>query len=266
MTEEEDLRKLFIALSIICFTGSAFCEMDYAAERLRMVREQLIARDIKDERILDVMSLVERQRFVPEMMKEYAYDDMVIAIGEGEFIAQPYSVALTAQLLKLQGNEKILEVGTGSGYETAILAELAKEVYTIEASEVLRIEAEEMLKALGYNNIKVKTGNADEGWPEYAPYDCVVVNYPILYIPQKLIDQLKIGGKLLIHIGDKDSVRSLLIEKQTDSKLKKCTFTGTFFGPVVGEKPKEGAVQGGGVRGEGQKWKAVEGSKWKVRQ
>ncbi len=249
-----------------CFSGAAFCEMDYATERLRMVREQIIARDIKDERILDVMSLVERQRFVPEMMKEYAYDDMVIAIGEGEFIAQPYSVALTAQLLKLQGSEKILEVGTGAGYETAVLAELTKEVYTIEAAEILKIEAEERFKALGYNNIRVKTGSADQGWPEYAPYDCVVINYPILYIPQKLIDQLEIGGKLLIHIGDKDSVKSLLIEKQADSKLKKCTFTGTFFGPIVGEKPEEGAGQGGRVPGESKKWKTVEGSKWKTRQ
>lgn len=260
------MRKTLIILFILCSIGSAFCEMDYASERLRMVREQLIARDIKDGRVLDVMSLVERQRFVPEMMKEYAYDDMVIAIGEGEFIAQPYSVALTAQLLKLQGNEKILEVGTGAGYETAVLAELTKEVYTIEAAEILKIEAEERFKALGYNNIRVKTGNADQGWPEYAPYDCAVINYPILYIPQKLIDQLKVGGKLLIHIGDKDSVKSLLIEKQTDSKLKKCTFTGTFFGPMVGENPKEGADQGGRVPGESQKWKTVEGSKWKIRQ
>lgn len=254
------MKKALTVLFILCFTGSAFCEMDYAAERLRMVREQLIARDITDERILDVMSLVERQRFVPEMMKEYAYDDMVIAIGEGEFIAQPYSVALTAQLLKLQGNEKILEVGTGAGYGTAVLAELAKEVYTIEASEILKIAAEERLEALGYNNIRVKTGSADQGWPEYAPYDCAVINYPILYIPQKLIDQLKVGGKLLIHIGAKDSVKSLLVEKETDSKLKKCTFTGTFFGPVAGEKPRRI------VGGESKKWKTAEGSKWKTRQ
>jgi len=258
---------ILFVLSVATVNGTAaFGEMDYAAERLRMVREQLIARDIKDERVLDVMGLVERHKFVPEMMKEYAYDDMVITIGEGETLAQPYSVGLVAELLKLKGKEKILEVGTGSGYQTAVLAELAKEVYTIEAVEPLKIEAEERFEALGYKNIRIKTGTADEGWKEYAPFDDVVITYPISYIPQKLIDQLKIGGKLIIHIGDRESSKALLVEKQAGSKLKKCDFKGTLVAPVVGEKPTQEAARGGGCRSESKKWKTVEGSKWKTRQ
>lgn len=260
------MKKLFITLIVVCFAGAVFGDMDYSAQRLKMVNEQLIARDINDERVLDVMGLVERHRFVPGAMQAFAYDDMVIGISETEVLARPYSIALTAQLLKLQGDEKILEVGTGPGYETAILAELAKEVYTIGSSEALRIKAEEKLTAMGYNNIRIKTGNADQGWPEYAPYDRVVINDPILYIPQKLIDQLEVGGKLLIHIGDKDSAKSLLVEKQTDSKLKKCAFTGTFFGPILGEKPEEGASYGGKVADENKKWKTAPGSKWKTKQ
>lgn len=259
------MKKLFIILFILCH-AVAFGEIDYAAERLRMVRDQLIARDIKDERVLDVMSIVERQKFVPEMMKEYAYDDMVIAIGDGGTLAQPYSVALIAQLLKLKGGEKILEVGTGSGYQTAVLAELAKEIYTIEAVEALKIEAEKRFEALGYKNIRIKTGSVDEGWKEYAPFDAIVISYPISYIPQKLIDQLKVGGNLIIHIGDRQSSKALVIEKQAGSKLKKCDFKGTLVAPVVGEKPTEEASGGGMVRGENKKWKTVEGSKWKTRQ
>jgi protein-L-isoaspartate(D-aspartate) O-methyltransferase len=264
------MKIIFIILFVLSFAtvngGAAFGEMDYASERLRMVREQLIARDIKDERVLDVMSLVERQKFVPETMKEYAYDDMVIAIGGGETLAQPYSVALIAQLLKLQGKEKILEVGTGSGYQTAVLAELAKEVYTVETIEALRIDAEKRFEALGYRNIRIKTGSADEGWKEYAPFDAVIISYPISYIPQKLIDQLEVSGKLIIHIGDRELSKALVVEKQAGSKLKKCDFKGTLIAPIVGEKPTEEASQSGMIRGENKKWKTSEGSKWKTKQ
>lgn len=265
MAVKEELRRLPVILFSLFFSCAAFGETDYAAERLKMVREQLAARDIKDERVLDVMGLVERHKFVPEMMKEHAYEDMVITIGEGETLAQPYSVALVAELLKLKGREKVLEVGTGSGYQTAVLAELAKEVYTIEAVEPLKIEAEKKLEALGYKNIMIKTGTADEGWEEHAPFDDVVITFPISYIPQKLIDQLEIGGKLIIHIGDRGSSKALLVEKQGGSKLKKCDFAGTLFAPVVGEKPAQGAASGNGGRSENKKWKAAEGSKWKTK-
>jgi len=254
-----------ISLFVLCFAASAFGEMDYAAERLKMVKEQLVARDIKDERVLDVMGFLERHKFVPEAMKERAYEDMVITIGKGETLAQPYSAALVAELLKLKGAEKVLEVGTGSGYQTAVLAELTKEVYTIEAVEALKIEAEKRLEALGYKNIRIKTGTADEGWKEYAPIDDVVIDYPISYIPQKLIDQLKIGGKLIIHIGDRESSKALLVEKEGGSKLKKHDFKGTFFAPVVGEKPAEEASGGSAGRSENKKWKTAEGSKWKTK-
>lgn len=259
---EEELRRLPVILFILFFSCAAFGETDYASERLIMVNEQLIARGIKDERVIDVMGLIERHKFVPEMMKERAYEDMVITIGGSETLARPYSTALAAELLKLKGSEKILEVGTGSGYQTAVLAELAKEVYTIEAVEALKIEAEKRFEAFSYKNIRIKTGTVDEGWKEYAPFDGVVITYPVSYIPQKLIDQLETGGKLIIHIGDRGLSKALLIEKQGGSKLKKCDFAGTLFAPVIGEKPVQEAASGDAGQSENKKWKAAEGSKW----
>lgn len=256
------MKKLSVILFVVSFASCAFGETDYASERLMMVNEQLIARGIKDERVLDVMGLIERHKFVPETMKEHAYEDMVITIGAGETLARPYSAALAAELLKLKGREKILEVGTGSGYQTAVLAELAKEVYTIEAVEALEIEAEKKFEAFGYKNIRIKTGTVDEGWEEYAPFDDIVITYPVSYIPQKLIDQLDIGGKLVIHIGDRGSSKALVIEKQSGSKLKKYDFTGTLFAPVIGEKPVQKAASGDAGQSENKKWKAAEGSKW----
>lgn len=236
------------AIFLICYSLSAVSdEIDYVMARKKMVQEQLAARDITDKRTLDVMGWVERHKFVPERMKRYAYEDMPLPIGEGQTISQPYIVALMTQLLELKGNEKVLEIGTGSGYQAAILAELAKEVYTIEIIESLGKTAEERLKELGYTNIKIKIADGYYGWEEYAPFDAIIVTAAAEYIPQHLIDQLKVGGRLIIPVGDERMQNLLLVQKEPGGKLKEYEITGVLFVPLVGDhpkvEPKEGAKE-----------------------
>lgn len=242
-------------------------EIDYAQARQRMVRGQLAARGINDKRVLDVMNWVERHKFVPEGMKAYAYEDSPLPIGEGQTISQPYVVALMTQLLQLEGDEKILEIGTGSGYQAAVLAELAKEVYTIEILKNLGEEAQERLKGLGYTNIKVRIADGYYGWEEYAPFDAIIVTAAAQYIPQPLIDQLKVGGRLVIPVGDMNMQKLLLVQKQPGGKLKEYEVTGVLFVPLVGEhskvEPKEEPKEN---QAENKKWKSSEDKKWKVRQ
>lgn len=228
-----------------------------------MVQEQLVARGITDKRVLDVMSWLERHKFVPDRMKEYAYEDMPLPIGKGQTISQPYIVALMTQVLELKGNEKVLEVGTGSGYQAAILAELTKEVYTIEIIENLGKEAEERLKELGYTNIKVKIGDGYYGWQEYAPFDAIIVTAAAGAIPQPLIDQLKVGGRIVIPVGDESEQKLLLIQKQPGGKLKENEITGVLFVPLVGEHPE---VKPEEKSTEDKKWVPSENKRWKKKQ
>ena len=144
-------------------------ESDYARERQIMVDSQVVSRGIRDKKILDAVGKVERHRFVPDKMKVWAYEDVSLPVGNGEAVPPAYFVALVAQLSALKGNERVLEVGIEAGYQAAVLAELAKEVYCVEPSEELALQAEGRLKALGYENVKVKTGNIESGWPGSAP-------------------------------------------------------------------------------------------------
>lgn len=158
--------------------------------RKKMVETQIIARGVKDKRVLEAMLKVERHKFVPFKLQKYAYEDYPLEIGEGQTISQPYIVAFMTELLELKGNEKVLEIGTGSGYQAAILAELCKEVYTIEIIPLLAENAQKLLKKLGYKNIKVKIGDGFYGWEEYAPFDGIIVTCAPSDIPKPLIDQL----------------------------------------------------------------------------
>lgn len=175
--------------------------LDYRLLREDMVKIQIEARGVKDKRVLEVMRKVERHRFVPKASQHLAYIDSPLAIGEGQTISQPYIVALMTELLQLKGNEKVLEIGTGSGYQAAILAELAQEVYTIEILPKLAEGAEKLLEELGYTNIKVKCADGYLGWPEFAPFDSIIVTAAPDKVPEALIKQLAEEGRMVIPVG-----------------------------------------------------------------
>jgi len=166
-----------------------------------MINSQIKARGVTNERVLKAMHKVERHLFVPPMYRHLSYGDHPLPIGEDQTISQPYIVALMTELLELKGGEKVLEIGTGSGYQTAILAELAKEVYAIEILEPLAERSQKLLKELGYENIKVKHGDGFLGWPEYAPFDAIIVTCAPKAVPPALFEQLAEGGSLVIPVG-----------------------------------------------------------------
>ena len=172
--------------------------MEYATARNRMVESQLINRGIKDTRVLDAMRKVPRHRFVEEALFSQAYNDHPLPIGEKQTISQPYMVALMTEALELQGPERVLEIGTGSGYQTAILAELAEKIYSIERIRTLSTRAQRILDDLGYFNVVLKVGDGSLGLKEEAPFDAIIVTAGSPDIPQPLVDQLAMGGRLLI--------------------------------------------------------------------
>ncbi|MDD5773765.1 MAG: protein-L-isoaspartate(D-aspartate) O-methyltransferase [bacterium] len=198
-------KKLFFIVLFIFRLNSLVLGIDEAElSKLRkaMVETQIKAEGIKDERVLQAMLKVKRHLFVPEEYKNTAYINGPLPIGEGQTISQPYIVALMTELLELKGNEKVLEIGTGSGYQAAILGELAKEVYTIEILDILGRRAEKLLNELKYKNIKVKIGDGYLGWLEYAPFDAIIVTAAPEEIPKALIEQLAEGGKMVIPVED----------------------------------------------------------------
>jgi protein-L-isoaspartate(D-aspartate) O-methyltransferase len=177
----------------------------YRLARERMVETQIKARGIKDERVLKAMLKVPRHLFVDEALKDQAYGDFPLPIGEGQTISQPYIVALMTEALELKGNERVLEIGTGSGYQTAILAELALWVYTIERFLTLLERAKKVLNELGYKNISFKLDDGTLGWKEAAPFDAIIVTAASPDIPPPLVEQLAEGGRMVIPIGDEFS-------------------------------------------------------------
>lgn len=189
---------LTAALCRICLASE---EEVFAPNRERMVQEQVERRGITDKRVLDAMRKVKRHLFVPTHLRNAAYEDRPLPIGMGQTISQPYVVALMTELLGLKGSEKVLEIGTGSGYQAAILAELAKEVYTIDILEPLARNAKKLLKELGYTNIYVSHGDGFLGWPELSPFDAIIVTCAPEEIPAPLIEQLSEGGRLVIPVG-----------------------------------------------------------------
>ncbi|MDD8031094.1 MAG: protein-L-isoaspartate(D-aspartate) O-methyltransferase [Acidobacteriota bacterium] len=173
----------------------------YDEERKDMVEYQIRRRGIKDNKVLEAMGKVARHLFVPEEMKDLAYQDEPLPIGKGQTISQPYIVAFMTEALKLSGNEKVLEIGTGSGYQTAILAEIAREVYTVELIPELSRRAQSVLNELGYTNIHYLIGDGSRGWPEESPYEAILVSAAPATIPEPLVEQLKVGGRMIIPVG-----------------------------------------------------------------
>jgi protein-L-isoaspartate(D-aspartate) O-methyltransferase len=205
-------------------------------ERLRdlMVDSQLIPRGIRDARVLEVMRKVPRHLFMDESIRHRAYDDMALPVGEGQTISQPYMVAVMTELLALKGAERVLEIGTGSGYQAAVLAELSGEVYTIERIQSLSDKAAATLRSLGYLNIHPEVGDGTLGLPDAAPFDRILVTAGAPEIPSPLIEQLAEGGILLVPVGDRSSQQLVRIKKEK-STLSKEYYTPCVFVPLVGK-------------------------------
>jgi protein-L-isoaspartate(D-aspartate) O-methyltransferase len=218
--------------------GSQSDEVDsFASERAMMVRQQLTARDITNPRVLEAMKRVPRHRFVPDPLQSAAYRDSPLPIGEGQTISQPYIVALMTQLVDPKPDQKALDVGTGSGYQAAVLSELVKDVYSIEIVESLATDARARLKELGYGNITVRHGDGYAGWQEEAPFDVIIVAAAPDRVPPALITQLAPGGKLVIPIGDLAQTL-VLIEKQADGSVIRKNVAPVAFVPMTGEAQK----------------------------
>ena len=208
--------------------------MHYKKLRERMVRDQFIARGITDQRVLAAFYKVEREKFVPSEVRNNAYEDFPLSIGEGQTISQPYMVALMTQSLELKGNEKVLEIGTGSGYQTAILAELAREVYSVERMRALAERARKLLKKLGYNNVKILLSDGTLGWEESSPYDRILVTAGAREIPQPLTDQLEEGGVMVIPVGNSYS-QDLEVVRKRKNHIKTVAVEKCVFVPLIGK-------------------------------
>ena len=178
-----------------------------------MVRAQLAERGIRDVRVLEAMSKVPRHEFVPETFRQDAYEDYPLPIGEGQTISQPYIVAAMLQHLALQATERVLEIGTGSGYVTALLSLLCAEVYSVERHGQLAISAESTLHRLAYRNVKIRVGDGSQGWPEYAPFDAILVSAATHEMPPSLLAQLREGGRMMVPVGPPSSQELQLIRK-----------------------------------------------------
>jgi len=211
------------------------CEDVFEGLRQKMVREQLEGRDIKDKKVLDVFRKVARHIFVDPGSRKNAYGDFPLSIGSAQTISQPYIVALMVQLLDAAKTDKILEIGTGSGYETAILAELGGSIFSVERVEALAAAAKGILEKEGYKNIYIKVGDGTLGWQEFAPFDKIVVTAGFLDIPRLLLDQLSEGGRLVMPVGSRFSQRLMLIEKKKNSDIVRKDICGCVFVPLIGK-------------------------------
>lgn len=208
--------------------------MDYQKLRQGMVKDQLIARGISDERVLAVFYKVEREKFVPSDLRKDAYGDFPLSIGEGQTISQPYMVALMTQSLELKGCERVLEIGTGSGYQTAILAELSEEVYSVERIKSLAQKAESLLKKLGYSKVKIFVSDGTMGWEEFSPYDRILVTAGAKHVPQPLVNQLKDEGIMVIPVGNVYSQELRVIRKKK-GRVRSTTVERCIFVPLIGK-------------------------------
>jgi protein-L-isoaspartate(D-aspartate) O-methyltransferase len=206
----------------------------YEAARGRMVDTQLALRGISDPRVLAAMRRVPRHRFVPESLWDQAYNDYPLPIGEEQTISQPYIVALMTEALELKGPERVLEVGTGSGYQAAILAELVARVFTIDRLPNLAEQAQKIFQVLGYKNIQLRVGDGTLGWPEESPFDAILVTAGAPQVPRPLVEQLAADGRLVIPVGDRFS-QTLTLVRKTASGLKYEYHGGCRFVRLIGQ-------------------------------
>lgn len=227
----------FAALLTVIVAGGCMAGQDETPDvaRRRMVELQLRTRDIVDERVLAAMARVPRHLFVEPSLERYAYEDRPLSIGAGQTISQPYIVALMTQLLQVQPSHRILEVGTGSGYQAAVLAELAAEVYTIEIVPSLAEAARARLETLGYRNVHVRQGDGYEGWPEFAPFDGVLVTAGAPQIPPPLIDQLREGGRMAIPVGMAGGTQDLILGEKHGGRFRTRSIAPVLFVPLTGK-------------------------------
>lgn len=210
-------------------------EEEQVQARRSMVEDQIMARGVRDPRVLKAMTKVERHRFVEEPWKLLAYGDRPLPIGHGQTISQPYIVALMTETVRVRPQDRVLEIGTGSGYQAAILAELAKEVYSIEIVKPLAEKAAERLTGLGYKNVYVRHGDGYAGWPEHAPFDAIVVTAAPAKIPKKLVDQLAPGGRLVLPVGGEGADQELILIEKTEQGLVRKSIAPVHFVPMVSE-------------------------------
>jgi protein-L-isoaspartate(D-aspartate) O-methyltransferase len=234
------LRFLLIALAVLAVScrPAQTQVADFAAQRDRMVKEQIVLRGVLSERVLSALRKVPREEFVPAEYRAESYSDRPLPIGYDQTISQPFIVAFMTEELRPQQTDRVLEIGTGSGYQAAILAELVAEVYSIEIIEPLAKTAEATLKRLDYKNVHVKAGDGYKGWPEHAPFDAIIVTCAPEHVPQPLLDQLKEGGRMIIPVGAKFAQELYLFEKK-NGRLQQSAVLPVRFVPMVGEeKPK----------------------------
>jgi protein-L-isoaspartate(D-aspartate) O-methyltransferase len=230
----------WLAIAVLAAAGcgqKAPLASEFAAQRQQMVQRQLMARGINEQRVLDAMAKVAREEFIPPESRAASYEDGPLPIGYGQTISQPYIVAFMTEQLRPKPSDRVLEVGTGSGYQAAILAELVSEVYSIEIVEPLGKNAEATLQRLGYKNVHVKIGDGYKGWSETAPFDAIIVTCAPDKVPQPLVDQLKDGGRMVIPVGDKFAQQLYLLEKK-NGQLKQSATLPVRFVPMTSEGQK----------------------------
>jgi protein-L-isoaspartate(D-aspartate) O-methyltransferase len=208
--------------------------INFQKARARMIEAQLVGRGIANQRVLEAMGKVPRHMFVEEALKDQAYSDHPLPIGEKQTISQPYIVALMTQTLDLKGHEKVLEIGTGSGYQAAVLAELAERVFTVERFPGLAFKANQILQKLGYTNVIVRVSDGSLGWPDDAPFDGILVTAGAPKVPQPLVDQLAMGGRLVTPVGDRFSQELILVERVPEG-IRKTNLGGVRFVDLVGK-------------------------------
>ena len=213
------------------------------AERLRMVEEQIEARGVKDPRVLDAMRAVPRHAFVPDQYAPFAYQDRPLPIGHDQTISQPYIVAYMSEALKVSAEHRVLEIGTGSGYQAAVLARLAKEVYTIEIVPNLARRAADTLRALGFDNVQVRDGDGYAGWPDRAPFDRIMVTAAPEEIPQPLVDQLAPGGIMVVPVGGRDETQWMTIVEKTAAGVVERRTIPVAFVPFTRKPPAGSQVE-----------------------
>ena len=207
--------------------------INFESERSRMVEEQIMGRGVKDARVLAAMRKIPRHEFLPEAIRGVAYADQALPIGEGQTMSQPYMVALMTELLDLKATERVLEIGTGSGYQAAVLAELCEKVYTVERVKTLAAQARVVLDRLGYKNVAIKVYDGTYGWKEMAPFDAVIVTAGSPDVPSALVDQLRDGGRLVIPVGERYAQQLLKIVRKAEGTVTEKSIPCVFV-PLIG--------------------------------
>jgi protein-L-isoaspartate(D-aspartate) O-methyltransferase len=239
--EKSFMKKVLSILIFFMIFRPSFlmAEDPYAKKRQTMIDLDIRGRGVKDKKVLEAMGKIPRELFVDVSLRDSAYADHPLPIGEGQTISQPYIVSLMTEALSLKSSDRVLEIGTGSGYQAAVLAEIVKEVYTIEIRQSLARTATQRLKELGYKNVEVKFGDGYFGWEEHAPFDAIIITASANHIPPPLIKQLKEGGRLILPLGSTLFYQTLTMATKEKGELNMKQMEGVIFVPMTGEVEKK---------------------------